>query len=153
MKNRSLFVRGSGVRSFPSPSPQIPLIQNQSHGQAVSRLEPGVKVICGLLLALSTLGVSSCHSAAYYYYKFPEYTYAGRPIPPSKLAERVMIGVTANGSTAACRSSTPCATSAATSKTPSPAFRSADILPGYPGTILSFPAETRGSYIPTATEA
>ena len=51
-----------------------------------------------MLLAVSALGVSSCHSAAYYYYKFPEYTYAGRPVPPSRLAQRVMIGVTVNGS-------------------------------------------------------
>jgi hypothetical protein len=36
----------------------------------------GFKIVCGLLLGLSTLGISSCHSAAYYYYKFPEYTYA-----------------------------------------------------------------------------
>ena len=45
------------------------------------------------MLALSTLALASCHSAAYYYYKFPEYNYAGRPVPPSKLAQRVMIGV------------------------------------------------------------
>ena len=54
----------------------------------------GLQFLCGILLALSTLGLSSCHSASYYYYKFPEYNYAGRPVPPSKLAQRVMIGVT-----------------------------------------------------------
>ena len=51
-----------------------------------------------MALAVVTLGLSSCHSSQYYYYKFPEYNFAGRPIPPSKLAQRVMIGVTANGS-------------------------------------------------------
>ena len=55
-------------------------------------------MLCGLLAVNSSLALSSCHSAAYYYYKFPEYNYAGRPVPPSKLAQRVMIGVSNNGS-------------------------------------------------------
>ena len=99
MKNRSLFVRGSGVQSFPSQSSEAPLIQASSTPDKPSqRNGAGLRLICGLLLALTTLGLSSCHSAAYYYYKFPEYNYAGRPVPPSKLAQRVMIGVSVNGS-------------------------------------------------------
>ena len=47
-----------------------------------------------ILIALATLGLSSCGQQ---YYKFPQYTYAGRPIPPSKLANRVMVSVTVNG--------------------------------------------------------
>ncbi len=46
--------------------------------------------LCGLLIAIATLGLTACGP---YYYKFPEYTFAGRPIPPSRLAERVMIAV------------------------------------------------------------
>ena len=144
MKNRSLFVRGSGVRSFPSPSPQIPLIQNQSTDKPSQGWSLGVKVICGLLLALSTLGVSSCHSAAYYYYKFPEYTYAGRPIPPSKLAERVMIGVTANGSTGSLQIVDALRDIRSNVENTIPSFQISGYSSGYPGTILSFPAETRG---------
>ena len=72
MKNRSLFTK-SGA--------QPPIAQ----------------VLGGLLIAIVCLGLASCHSDAYYYYKFPQYTFANRPIPPSKLANRVMVGVTTNG--------------------------------------------------------
>jgi hypothetical protein len=48
----------------------------------------------GLLLALATLGLTSCKV----YYKVPENNFAGRPIPPSKLLERVLVGVSSNGS-------------------------------------------------------
>ncbi len=50
----------------------------------------------GILIALATLGLSSCGQQ---YYRFPQYTFAGRPIPPSQLANRVMVSVTVNGST------------------------------------------------------
>lgn len=50
----------------------------------------------GLLIALATLGLSSCGQQ---FYRFPQYTFAGRPIPPSQLANRVMVSVTTNGST------------------------------------------------------
>jgi hypothetical protein len=55
------------------------------------------QVFCGLLVAFATAGLTSCHSSLYYAYKFPEFTFANRPVPPSLLANRVMIGVTANG--------------------------------------------------------
>ncbi len=47
-------------------------------------------MLCGLLIAAATLGLTACGP---YYYKFPVYTFANRPIPPSKLAQRVMIAV------------------------------------------------------------
>jgi hypothetical protein len=57
------------------------------------------RIFMGMLIAVASLSLSSCHSASYYYYKFPTYTFANRPIPPSKLANRVMIGVSVNGTT------------------------------------------------------
>ncbi len=72
MKNRSLFAK-SGAQT------------------------PVTRILCGLIIAIACLGLSSCHSDAYYYYKFPQYTFANRPIPPSLLANRVMVGVTTNG--------------------------------------------------------
>ena len=60
---------------------------------------PCSQFACGLLIAIATLALSSCHSAAFYYYKFPTFTFANRPIPPSRLANRVMVSVTVNGST------------------------------------------------------
>ncbi|HEX7159560.1 MAG TPA: hypothetical protein VF214_11135, partial [Edaphobacter sp.] len=55
------------------------------------------RIFMGMLIAVACLNLSSCHSASYYYYKFPTYTFANRPIPPSKLANRVMVGVSTNG--------------------------------------------------------
>lgn len=57
------------------------------------------RILLGALLAVVSLTLSSCHAASYYYYKFPTYTFANRPVPPSKLANRVMVGVTVNGTT------------------------------------------------------
>jgi hypothetical protein len=95
-------------------------------------------------LALSALGVSSCHSAAYYYYKFPEYTYAGRPVPPSKLAQRVMIGVSANGSSGSLQIVDALRDIRSNVEDTIPSFQISGYSSGYPGTILSFPAELRG---------
>ena len=104
----------------------------------------GFKAICGLLLALSTLGLSSCHSAAYYYYKFPEYTYAGRPVPPSKLANRVMIGVSVNGSSGSLQIVDALRDIRSNIEDTIPSFQIAGYSSGFPGTIIIFPSETRG---------
>ena len=73
MINRSLFAQSSRVKPF------------------------FVRFVCGLVITVAGLALTSCHSASYYYYKFPEYTFANRPIPPSKLANRVMVALTVNG--------------------------------------------------------
>ncbi|WP_345945262.1 hypothetical protein [Granulicella sp. dw_53] len=52
------------------------------------------RALSGLLLAIVTLTLTSCSQNLY---KFPQFTFANRPIPPSLLANRVMVGVTANG--------------------------------------------------------
>jgi hypothetical protein len=53
----------------------------------------------GLLLGLlTTLAVVTFTACTHNVYQFPEYTFAGRPVPPSSLGERVLVGVTANGS-------------------------------------------------------
>ena len=49
-----------------------------------------------LLLGFATLTLCSCGPQ---YYKFPQYTFANRPIPPSKLAQRVLVSVSADGNT------------------------------------------------------
>jgi hypothetical protein len=53
-------------------------------------------VASGLLLASATLALTACGRVVLY--KTPEYPYAGRPVPPSKLLERVLASYTANGS-------------------------------------------------------
>ncbi len=48
-----------------------------------------------MLLSCSTLLLAACGPQ---YYKFPQYTFANRPIPPSKLSHRVMVSVTSGSS-------------------------------------------------------
>ena len=52
-------------------------------------------VASGLLLASATLALTACGHVVLY--KTPEYGYAGRPVPPSKLLERVLAAYTATG--------------------------------------------------------
>jgi hypothetical protein len=52
------------------------------------------QLCAGLLLAASTLALSSCANRIYLN---PEYNYAGRPIPPSGLLERVLAAYTSGG--------------------------------------------------------
>jgi hypothetical protein len=99
------------------------------------------QTLCGLLIALATLGLSSCGQR---YYKFPAYTYANRPIPPSKIDSRVLVGITVNGSSGSLeildgkrdiRSSIFDANSS---------FHISGFSSGFPSTILNFPEQVRG---------
>ena len=49
----------------------------------------------GLLLATATLALSGCYVEVLY--KTPQYGYAGRPVPPSQLLQRVLAAYTATG--------------------------------------------------------
>ena len=100
------------------------------------------QIFCGLLIAAATLGLTACGP---YYYKFPEFTFANRPIPPSQLANRVMIAVTANGSSTgslqivdALRDIRSNVQNTRTS------FSVSGYASGFPNLILSFPAEVSG---------
>ena len=144
MKNRSRFVRGSGSYPIPSSSSEAFSIDNSVEPYGVFRPSAGFRLICGLLLAMSALGLSSCHSNAYYYYKFPEYNYAGRPVPPSKLAQRVMIGVTFNGSSGSLQIVDASRDIRSNVEDTIPSFQISGYSSGYPGTIMNFPSELRG---------
>jgi hypothetical protein len=145
LKNRSLFVRGFGNRPFPSLLSETPSIQNRPAAEKpLQGCGAWLQIVCGLLLALSTVGISGCHSDAYYYYKFPEYTYAGRPVPPSQLAQRVMIGVTANGSSGSLQIVDALRDIRSNVENTIPSFSIKGYSSGYPGTILNFPSELRG---------
>jgi hypothetical protein len=111
----------------------------------------GAQGAFALGLAVVTLGLTSCHSAQYYYYKFPEYTYAGRPIPPSKLAERVMISVTLNGSTGALQIVDALRDIRSNVENTIPTFSINGYGSGYPISIFNFPAETTG-YVYSTTD-
>ena len=143
MKNRSLFVRGTVDQPFPSLSPQVPSIQPSVSLRRTSGGALWWRLLYILLFA-STLGLSSCHSAAYYYYKFPEYNYAGRPVPPSKLAQRVMIGVSVNGSIGNLQIVDAYRDIRSNVENTITSFSIGGYASGYPGTLFNFPAETRG---------
>jgi hypothetical protein len=103
------------------------------------------QVICGLLIAFATAALTSCHSDNYLAYKFPQYTFANRPVPPSLLANRVMVGVTTNGGTTgslqildALRDIRSNIENTITS------FSISGYSSGYPSLIINFPAEVSG---------
>lgn len=92
----------------------------------------------------ATLGLASCHSASYNYYKFPQYTFAGRPVPPSKLAQRVMIAVTSNGTTGSLQIVDASRDIRNNVENTIPSFSIDAFAAGRPTTIFNFPSELRG---------
>jgi len=144
LKNRCLFVSGAADQLFPSPSPQTSVIFSSLPGLKPAGIALRLRMLAILLLTLSTLALCSCHSAAYYYYKFPADNYAGRPVPPSKLAQRVMIGVSVNGSIGNLQIVDASRDIRNNVENTIQFFSIGGYASGYPGTILNFPAETRG---------
>ncbi len=104
----------------------------------------GSRFLYGLLLALSTLGLCSCYPAYYYDYKFPQFNFAGRPEPPSMLAQRVMIGVSANGSSGSLQIVDALRDLRNNIENTIPNWSISGYSSGYPGTIMNFPAEMTG---------
>lgn len=100
------------------------------------------QIICGLLIAAATLGLTACGP---YYYKFPQFTFANRPIPPSLLANRVMISVTANGTTAGSLQIVDAKRDIRSNvQNTRTSFSVSGYAGGFPNLILSFPAEVSG---------
>lgn len=52
------------------------------------------RILCGLLLAVFSLALGSCRAPLYYY---SQYQFANRPIPPSGLQQRVLVGYSISG--------------------------------------------------------
>jgi hypothetical protein len=103
------------------------------------------QILCGLLIAFATAGLTSCHSANYLAYKFPTFTFANRPVPPSLLANRVMIAVTANGTSSGSLqivdAKRDLRSNIQNTKT---SFSVSGYGSGFPNLILNFPAEITG---------
>jgi hypothetical protein len=97
------------------------------------------------MIAFATAGLTSCHSDNYLAYKFPEFTFANRPVPPSLLANRVMIAVTANGSSTGSLqivdAKRDLRSNIQNTKT---SFSISGYGSGFPNLILNFPAEISG---------
>jgi hypothetical protein len=102
----------------------------------------------GLLLSLLTLSLTSC---AYDYYAFPQHNFAGRPVPPSQLAERVMVSVTYNGFSGSLQildGSRDIRSNVQNTKT---SFSINGYSGQYPSLIINYPAESRG-YVYSSTD-
>jgi hypothetical protein len=103
------------------------------------------QIICGLLVAFATAGLTSCHSSNYLAYKFPTFTFANRPIPPSLLANRVMVAVTANGGSSGSLqildAKRDIRSNVENTRT---SFSISGYASGFPDLILNFPAEITG---------
>jgi len=103
-----------------------------------------LKLLCFAAMVAGTLGLSSCHSAQYYYYKFPEFNFAGRPVPPSKLAQRVMIAVSANGTFGSLQIVDAKRDIRNNVENTIANFQINGYSSGLPTTIFNFPSEIRG---------
>jgi hypothetical protein len=95
-----------------------------------------------MLLAICTLSLSSCYTE---YYKFPQFTFAGRPIPPSKLAQRVMISFSGNGTSGGGLAIVDALRDIRSNVEDTiMSFSISGYSSGFPISIMNFPAETRG---------
>ncbi len=95
-------------------------------------------------MAAATLGLTACGP---YYYKFPVYTFANRPVPPSKLANRVLIsvgnaGLAGSGGALVIVDALRDIRNNVQNTVPS--FSISGFSAGLPGRIYSFPEQIRG---------
>jgi hypothetical protein len=103
------------------------------------------QILCGLLIAFATVGLTSCHSDNFLAYKFPTFTFANRPVPPSLLANRVMIAVTANGATTGSLQIVDAKRDLRSNiQNTRTSFSISGYASGFPNLILNFPAEITG---------
>jgi hypothetical protein len=131
-----------GRQSMPQRSgwSQLPLMNRSLFTKSLR-----AQILCGLLIALATSALTSCHSNDYLAYKFPTYTFANRPVPPSLLANRVMVGVTANGGTTGSLQILDALRDIRNNiENTKPSFSISGYSSGYPSLILNFPSEIVG---------
>ena len=100
------------------------------------------QILCGLLIAVASLGLAACNSNDYY--KFPQFTFANRPIPPSKLANRVMVGVTINGTQGSLPILDALRDIRSNVQNTIPSFSISGFGAGFPNMIFNFPEQVLG---------
>jgi len=102
----------------------------------------------GLLLVMATLGLTACGNKIYYY---PQYTYAGRPIPPSGLLQRVMAAYTSGGLSGGLEILDGLRDIRSNVQNTIPSFSIKGYSAAEPLTIINYPEETTG-YILSYTD-
>jgi hypothetical protein len=99
-------------------------------------------VASGLLLATATLALTACGRVVLY--KTPQYPYSGRPVPPSKLLQRVLATYTANGSSGGAEILDGLRDLRGNIQNTVKVFPVAGFSEGEPATIINFPEQTVG---------
>ena len=106
---------------------------------------PVARIFTSLLFAFAALSLTSCYNGTQLAYKFPQYNFAGRPIPPSLFANRVMVSVTSNGTTSGSLQILDAFRDLRNNiDNTKPFYSISGYSSGFPNLILSFPAETTG---------
>jgi hypothetical protein len=100
------------------------------------------QLFAGFLLAALTLGLTACSS--YQIYKVPQYNYAGRPIPPSQLLQRVLASYTTNGTSGGLEILDGYRDLRMNVQNTIPGWFISGFGAGQPVEILSFPEQLRG---------
>ena len=99
----------------------------------------------GLLLGLlTTCSVATLTACTRNFYQFPLYTFAGRPVPPSSLGERVLVGVTLNGSSGSLVILDGLRDLRNNIQNTIVGYSISGYSGGYPSQILNFPEQMRG---------
>jgi hypothetical protein len=99
-------------------------------------------IASGLFLLTAALALSGC--GKYVIYKTPEYGYAGRPIPPSKLLERVLATYSANGTSGGAEILDGYRDLRGNVENTVKSFSISGFSEAQPTTILNFPEQTSG---------
>jgi hypothetical protein len=97
--------------------------------------------MAGLLLATATLGLTSCVNKVYYY---PQYNYAGRPLPPSGLLQRVLAAYTSGAGSGGLEILDGYRDLRSNVQNTIPRFSISGFSESDPITIINYPEETTG---------
>ena len=100
------------------------------------------QLLAGLLLAAAALTLTACNLNVIY--REPAQNYAGRPIPPSGLLERVMAAYTVNGSQGGLEILDGLRDIRSNVQNTIPSFSIKGFSAAYPTSILNFPEQTTG---------
>lgn len=99
------------------------------------------RFLLAFFAAAILLGLTACAQVIYH---IPQYNFAGRPTPPSQLQQRVMVSVTANGSSGSLQILDGLRDIRNNVPNTIPGFGINGYSGGYPSLILNFPEASRG---------
>lgn len=106
------------------------------------------RLITGMFLAVTMLCLSGCRAPLYY---TPEYNYAGRPIPPSKLLQRVLVAFSNNGSSGGLQILDGNRDLRNNVQNTIPSFSIGGFSAAQPSLIINYPEQTKG-YVLSSTD-